>query len=362
MADKSYKRDIDRKKVQKLAEHTIGFLTGAAVSGMIYLGDRMGLYQALDGAGPMTSEDLAQKTGLHERWLREWLEGQATAGLIDYIGNQQFALSPEAALVFSNENSPAFLAGGFCSLPQQIGVLEKLPESFKTGLGLPYDAFGTEGARGIERFIAPWFQAHLVPKALPALDGVVPKLEAGAAVADVGCGSGVALLKIAQAYPHTDCHGYDISKHALARAEENKAKAGVTNVTFHDANGDAIPGDKRFDFITTFDCLHDMANPTPVIQAIYNALKPEGTWLIADIHSLATFEENLADNPLAPLLYGFSVMQCMSSSMSEPNGEGLGTLGFTEPVARKMVGGVGFSRFKRHDFDNPINAYYEVRP
>ena len=362
MADTSYKAQIDREKVQKMAEHTMGFLGGAVISGMIYLGDKMGLYQTLDGAGPVTSAELAQKTGLHERWLREWLEGQAAAGLLEYKGNRKFELSAEAAMVLSNENSPAFMAGGFCSLPQQMGVIERLPESFKTGLGLPYDAFGPEGARGVERFLAPWFQAHLVPKALPALDGVVTKLEAGAKVADVGCGGGVALIKVAEAFPQAECHGYDISEYALARAEENKTKAGVQNVAFHDANGDAIPDDKSFDFITTFDCLHDMANPTPVIQAIYNALKPDGTWLIADIHSMPTFEENLEQNPLAPLMYGFSVMCCMSSAMSTPDGEGLGTLGFTEPVARRMVGSAGFSRFKRHDFDNPINAYYEVRP
>ena len=152
------------------------------------------------------------------------------------------------------------------------------------------------------------------------------------------------------------------SKYALARAEEKKAQAGVPNVSFHDANGDAIPDDHSFDFISTFDCLHDMANPTPVMHAIYQAIKPDGTWLIADIHSLPTFEENLEQNPLASMFYGFSVLCCMSSAMSEPNGEGLGTLGFTEPVARRMVGQVGFSRFKQHDFNNPINAYYEVRP
>ena len=237
MADTSYKAQIDREKVQQMAEHTIGFLGGAVISAMIYLGDNMGLYRALDGAGPMTSDDLAQKTGLHERWLREWLEGQAAAGLLEYKGNRQFELSAEAAMVLSNENSPAFMAGGFCSLPQQMGVIERLPESFKTGLGLPYDAFGPEGARGVERFLAPWFQAHLVPKALPALDGVVPKLEAGARVADVGCGGGVALIKMAEAFPQAECHGYDISEYALARAEENKTKAGVQNVAFHDANG-----------------------------------------------------------------------------------------------------------------------------
>ena len=358
----TYKQNIDRDKVRKTAEHVFGLLGGAVMSGMIYLGDRLGLYHALQGAGPLTSDEFATKTGLHERWIREWLQGQAAAGLLDYTGEGRFELSPEAALVLANEDSPAFAAGGFCALPQQMAVLEKLPESFKTGLGLPYDAFGPEGARGVERLIAPWFRAHLVPRALPKLDGVVAKLEAGAKVADVGCGSGVALLEMAKAYPKTDFHGYDISQYALTRAEEKKVQAGVSNVTFHDANGDAVPSDHSFDFITTFDCIHDMPNPSSVIKAIYQAVKSDGTWLIADVHSLPTFEENLAQNPMSMMFYGFSVLCCMSSAMSTSDGEGLGTMGFTEPVARKMVTDVGFTRFQRHDFDNPINAYYEVRP
>ena len=133
---------IDMKKVQASAERVLGLLSGAVLSGMIYLGDRMGLYQALQESGPVTSSELAQRTGLHERWIREWLQGQAAAGLISYEGEEKFSISPEAAMVLANELSPMFLAGGFCGLPQQMAVLERLPESFKTGLGLPYDAFG----------------------------------------------------------------------------------------------------------------------------------------------------------------------------------------------------------------------------
>jgi 2-polyprenyl-3-methyl-5-hydroxy-6-metoxy-1,4-benzoquinol methylase len=362
MTTGAYDQKIDRNKVKKTVEHVFGFLGGAVVSGMIYLGDRLGLYKALEGAGPVTSEELARKTGLHERWLREWLQGQATAGLLDYKGDGRFELSPETALVLANESSSAFAAGGFCALPQQMAVLEQLPESFKTGLGLPYDALGPEGARGVERMAAPWFRAHLVPKVLPQLDGVVAKLEAGAKVADVGCGAGAAMIEVAKAYPHSQFHGYDISQHALERAEENKAQAGVRNVTFHNAAVDPLPQDASFDFITTFDCLHDMAHPSPVIQAIYKALKRDGVWLIADINSLPTFEENLSNNPFAHMWYGFSVLCCMSSALSEPGGAGLGTLGFTEPVAHKMVTDAGFTHFRRLDFNNPINAYYEVRP
>jgi 2-polyprenyl-3-methyl-5-hydroxy-6-metoxy-1,4-benzoquinol methylase len=354
--------NIDMEKAKKTAEQVFGLLGGALVSGMIFLGDRLGLYQALDGAGPLTSENLAQKTGLHERWVREWLQGQAAAGLIDYKGEGRFALSPEAALVLANENSPLFLAGGFCALPQQMGVLERLTESFKTGMGLPYDALGPEGARGVERLLAPWFRTQLVPLALPKLEGVVTKLEAGAKVADVGCGAGVALIEMAKAYPRSAFHGYDISQHALGRAKANAAQAGVRNAMFHDANSDGLTGDASFDFITTFDCIHDMAHPDVVIRAIRGALKPDGTWLIADIHGEPTFEKNLTENPLAALMYGFSVMCCMSSALSEPGGAGLGTLGFPEPVARRMVTEAGFTVFTAHDFDNPINAYYEVRP
>ncbi len=354
--------EIDIEKTKKTAEHVFGMLGGALASAMIYLGDRMGLYGALNGAGAMTSEELARKTGLHERWVREWLYGQAAANLIDYKGDQRFELSPESALVLANEVSPFFLAGGFCALPDQMAVLKLLPQSFKSGMGLTYDQLGPEVNRGVERLLAPWFRTQLVPSALPKLDGVVAKLQAGAKVADVGCGAGVALIEMAKAYPRSSFHGYEIAKIVLARASENGKQAGVKNIIFHDASVDPLPADANHDFITTFDCLHDMTRPDLVMQAIRKAIKSDGTWLIADIHGQPTFEQNLKDNPLAPLMYGFSVLCCMSSALSEPGGLGLGTLGFPEPVARTMTLEAGFTRFTTRDFENPINAYYEVRP
>jgi SAM-dependent methyltransferase len=353
---------IDIEKTKKIAEHVFEVLGGALVSAMIYLGDRMGLYQSLNGAGALTSDELAQRTGLHERWIREWLYGQAAANLIDYKGEGRFQLSPESALVLANENSPFFLAGGFCALPQQMAVLNLLPESFKSGKGLTYDQLGPEVNRGVERLLAPWFRTQLVPSALPKLDGVVAKLETGAKVADVGCGAGVALIEMAKAFPRSNFHGYDIAKIALTHAAENSKQAGVTNITFYNASVDPLPGDASHDFITTFDCLHDMTRPDLVMKAIRSAIKPDGTWLIADVHGQPTFEGNLKDNPLAPVMYGFSVICCMSSALSEPGGLGLGTLGFPEPVARKMTAEAGFTRFTTRDFENPINAYYEVRP
>jgi 2-polyprenyl-3-methyl-5-hydroxy-6-metoxy-1,4-benzoquinol methylase len=354
--------NIDIEKAKKTAEQIFGFLGGAMASAMIYLGDRMGIYQKMNGAGGVTSEELAHKTGLNERWVREWLYQQASSGVIDYQGGGRFELSPESALVLADENSPFFLAGGFCAIPKQMGLLSLLPESFKSGRGLSYDQMGPEVNRGVERLLAPWFRTLLVPSALPRLDGVVAKLQAGAKVADVGCGAGVAVIEMAKAFPKSEFHGYEIAKIPLGTARENAKKAGVKNASFHDASVEPLVGDTSCDFITTFDCLHDMTRPDLVMKSIRKAIKPDGTWLIADVHGQPTFESNLTDNPLAPVMYGFSVICCMSSALSEPGGLGLGTLGFPEPVARKMTAEAGFTRFATKDFDNPINAYYEVRP
>jgi ubiquinone/menaquinone biosynthesis C-methylase UbiE len=167
---------------------------------------------------------------------------------------------------------------------------------------------------------------------------------------------------MAKAYPRSAFHGYDISRHALAHAQADHRAAGVTNVTFHDAGTDPLPEDGSFDLVTAFDCIHDMAHPQPLMRSVRKSLKLDGTWFIADINSKPSFEENLARNPMAAMMYGFSVLSCLSSSLSEPDGAGLGTLGFSEPVARQMTAAAGFTRFQCHDLDNPVNAYYEVRP
>jgi 2-polyprenyl-3-methyl-5-hydroxy-6-metoxy-1,4-benzoquinol methylase len=344
-------------------ERLFGYMQGAVVSSLVYLGDQLGLYRAMQDAGPMTSSELAERTGLHERWVREWLRNQGAAQLLAYRGEDRFELTPELAAVLADEeNSVMFSAGAFEGVPSLVSVLQPLKESFRTGLGLPYDAQGESGNHGVARMFAPWFRHMLVPAILPALDGVVSKLEAGATVADVGCGAGIALLAMGQAFPNSDLHGYELSQHALALAEKNKSDVGVQNVTFHDVRGEQLPDDGSFDFVTTFDCIHDMTHPTQVIGAIRKAVKDDGTYLIADINAKATYEENVEENPMAAMMYGFSVLSCMSSALSEPDGEGLGTLGFHEAVAREKTAAAGFTRFKVHDFGNPLNMYYEVRP
>jgi 2-polyprenyl-3-methyl-5-hydroxy-6-metoxy-1,4-benzoquinol methylase len=353
---------LDPDKLKLFAKNIFGALGGAMTSAMIHLGDRLGLYRALAGAGSVTSEELAQKTGLDERWLREWMYQQGAAGVLEHRGEGCFALAPEGAALLAEESHPAFGAGMFGKLPETMSVLEKLPEAFRTGRGLPYDALGPEGARGVERGLGPRFKALLVPVVLPKLPGVVPALEAGAQVADVGCGAGAALLAMAKAFPKSAFHGYDISEHALARAQENRREAGIENAHFHHLRREPLPADGRFAFITTIDCLHDMTDPASVMRAIRAAIRPDTILASVIIKAYDSYEANVAKNPMAPLMYGTSVMSCMSSALSEPGGLGLGTLGLSAKKAQEMTAAAGFTRFEPADVGHPVNAFYRVRP
>lgn len=353
---------IDPERFKEYAKLVFGALGGAMTSAMIYLGDRMGLYHALAGQGALTSAELAQRTGLDERWLREWLHQQGSAGVLLHRGGGRFELPPEGVAVLAEESHPANGVGFFSQIPQMMAIAERLPESFRSGVGLPYDAMGPEGARGIERGLAPWFRALLVPLALPRVPGVVAMLEAGIDVADVGCGAGVALLTMAKAFPNSRFHGYDISQHALVRAEANRVEAGLGNAKFHDALIDPLPEDGRFGFLTTFDCLHDMTNPGGVIASIRRAIRDDGVWFVADIKAQPDYEQNVAKNPMAAMMYGTSVLTCMSSALSEPGGLGLGTLGLHADLARKLAEDAGFTRFEALELGHPVNAFYVVRP
>lgn len=355
-------RKLDPEKLKDYAKHVFGLLNGAVTSALVYLGDELGLYRALAAGGPATSAELAERTGLAERWVREWLYNQGAARVIDSLPDGRFALSPEARAVLADERHPAFGAGMFSQLPKTLGLVEPLREAFKTGVGLPYDAIGPEGARGIERGFAPWVKNFLVRTGVPAIAGLEEKLAAGAKVADVGCGAGAALIELARAFPRAELHGYELSRHALARAEENKRAAGVSNVSFHHVSEEPLPADGSFALALTFDCLHDMTHPERALAAIRKALAPDGVLWIADIKALPTYAENVAKNPMASLMYGFSVLTCMSSALSEPGGLGLGTLGFHEQRAREMTAAAGFSRFKRLDIEHAVNAFYEARP
>jgi SAM-dependent methyltransferase len=359
--------EVDPQKLRLFSFLVFSKLEGAVTSGMIHLGDRLGIYRRLAASDvPLTVDEIATALELHPRWVSEWAHNQAAASIIGFVrgedGVERFHLSPEARLVLAEEEHPAFGMGMFHRLPQTMGSLHHLPESFRTGLGRDYDSHGPEGAVGIERSFEPWSRAFLIPVVLPALDGLVEALQRGARVADIGCGAGGAAIQMAERFPASSFVGYDISRFALDRAAEKLATSSARNVSFADPRRDPLPQDGSLDLVTAFDCIHDMTHPAETMRAIRRSLKPTGRWLLVDIKALDTFEENVAKNPMSSLMYGISVMSCMSSAMSVEGGAGLGTLGLPESKARAMAAEAGFGSFHRLDIDHSVNAFYEVRP
>jgi SAM-dependent methyltransferase len=352
----------DREAVGRFALRVWQYKQGEVVSLMVHLGDRLGLYRAMDGAGWLTSAALADRTGLHERWVREWLRGQAAARLIDADDDATtFRLGEEAALVLAREqDSLAFAAGAFSGGVAPPAVVDGLAAAFRTGAGLTFDQLGEVTAHRIARRCGPWARLALVQRVIPALDGVDERLRAGARVVEVGCGGGLALLALAAAYPASRFEGVDLSRFAIEHAERAAAESGLDNVSFRAGRGEELAADGSYDLVMALDCLHDMTRPAVVAAAVRGAIKPDGTWLIREIRSSGSW---LADqrNPMLAMLYGFSVTSCMSSALSEPGGAGLGTLGLPPPALEELCQTAGFTRVAVHDLDDPANLFYEVR-
>ena len=348
--------------VRLFAFRVWSYKQGEVVSLMIHLGDRLGLYGAMAGAGPLSAAELAQKTGLHERWLLEWMRSQAAAGLLLSADGEVFELPDEAEPVLADEDGSLwFAAGAFTGGVAPPDVVDRLAQAFRTGIGLSYDDLGPSAAHEVERMLGPWTRQALVPVILPALAGVVDRLDAGARVADVGCGAGLAVLAMAEAFPQSRFEGFDPSVHAIERARSRLGGAGLTNAEFHVEAAAGLPGEPTYDLVLTLDCLHDMPAPAEAMAAIRRSIKPDGVWLIKEIKGAASWEANLK-NPMLAMMYGTSVATCMSSALSEPGGAGLGTLGLHRERAEQMCRQAGFETFVVHDFDDPVNLYYEVRP
>lgn len=355
---------LDRDALLAFSRQVSGSITGGLNCALTMLGDQLGLYKALAEIGPTDSQGLADKTQLSERWVREWLYQQACIGQVGYAETEDhFFLAEEAKAVLADHEHPAYLGGMFASVVAMYDTVEHLPDCFRSGLGQSFDDKGEACACGIERMSRKFQSKMLVPKLLPRLDGMLERLEAGARIADVGCGGAISTIAMAKAFPNSEFIGYDISMHALNRARNNINDAGLHNVKLHNAIDNPLPEDGSFDFITTFDVVHDSTHPDQLISAIHRSLKSDGTWLCADIQGRPTFAENLKDNPMATIAYSFSVMVCMSAGLSTPGGAGLGTLGFHEQKAREMTSDAGFTRFRTIPFEEDVfNAFYEIRP
>lgn len=355
---------VNPEALRSFAGKVSGSVTGGLNCALTLVGDQLGLYKALATSGPCTSQTLADVTSLSERWVREWLYQQSCIEQIDYDeASDCFSLSAEAEAVLATPDHPAYLGGMFHSVVAMFETVADLPDCFRTGVGQSFDDKGESCACGIERMSRKFQESHLVPTLLPKLDGILEKLEAGAQVADVGCGAATSTVAMAKAFPNSTFTGYDISLHALGRARHNVDAARASNVHLHNPIDHPLPEDGSLDLITTFDVIHDSTHPEALIAAIKRSLKPDGIWLCADVQGKPTFAENKRDNPIATLAYSFSVLVCMSAGLSVKGGAGLGTLGFHEQKAKEMSAEAGFTRFRTVPFEGDVfNAFYEIRP
>ncbi len=354
----------DREALQKFSTNVSRSVLGGLNCALTFVGDHLGLYKALANIGPTSSTGLADETRLSERWVREWLYQQACTGQVAYDETaDQFYLTPEARTVLAEPDHPAYLGGMLQSVVAMFDTVDDLPDCFRTGVGQSFDDKGEGCACGIERMSKKFQSTHLVPNLLPSVTDVVAKLEAGALVGDVGCGAATSTIAMAKAFPNSEFVGYDISMNALSRARHNIQNVGVKNVRLANPIDHPLPEDGTYDFITTFDVIHDSTHPDLLIEAIRKSLKADGTWLCADINGKPSFAENLKDNALAGMAYSFSVMVCMSAGLSVEGGAGLGTLGFHEQKAREMTSTAGFTRFRTIEYEgDQFNAFYEIRP
>ena len=353
-------QQIDRDKLGLFVKQTGGMVAAGFNCAISLVGDRLGLFKELAANGPYDSEGLAGALGLQERWGREWLHHQACIGQVEYdAATATFAMSPEAAAVLAQPEHPAFLMGAYESAVAVFPAVEKLADAFRTGLGMSYDDHGPNCACGIEQMGAFTKQQRLVPELIPMIPGMRERLQAGAKVADVGCGGALSTIAMAQAFPNSTFIGYDTSTVALDRARANVAEAGLANIALLNPMDEPLSAQGQFDLVTTFDVVHDTPYPDRLIADIFASLSAaDGYWLCEDIKGFESFSENHSQHPLAALLYGFSVTICMSSGLSTPDGAGLGTLGFTRNMAESMGLAAGFTGFQHLEVDNPMNNYY----
>jgi SAM-dependent methyltransferase len=350
---------IDEGKLNAFVGQMLSDLGGASSIAMVRLGDTLGLYRAIHDNGPMTSAELAKQAKVDERYLREWLSHQAASNYLAYDpATGKFSMPAEQAMVFANEESPVYMMGGFDLMAAMLDNQPKVQAAFKSGGGV---AWGDQAGCmfcAVARFFRPGYHNNLVASWLPALDGVVKKLEAGARVADVGCGHGWSTVMMAKAFPKSQFFGYDFHPDSIRDATAHAKEHGVT-ANAHFAVGLAKDYEgKDFDLVTCFDCLHDMGDPAGAAAHIRRSLKPDGTWMIVEPMAGDALQHNL--NPVGRLFYAGSTMICLPTSRSQEVGAALGAQA-GEAKLRETIQSGGFSKVRRAT-ETPFNMILEARP
>ncbi len=350
---------VNMDKLMAFLGQVIGELGATVNAGLIVIGDRLGLYKAMAGAGPITSAHLAERTGTSERYVREWLNAQAAGGFVTYDPKtQRYELPPEQAMALADENSPAFVGGAFELATATLKATPHIEEIFKSGAGFGWHEQDPGVPTGCERFFRPGYNANLVSAWLPALDGVEEKLRVGARVADVGCGLGSSSRLMAEAYPRSHVTGFDYHKESIELARQKTKAAGLGDrLKFEVAPAQGFSG-TGYDLVTMFDCLHDMGDPVGAAKHVRQALDKDGTWMIVEPIAGDTVESNL--NPVGRAYYSFSTYLCTPSSLSQDVGLALGAQAGPKRIHDVVTAG-GFTRFRKVA-ETPFNLVYEARP
>ena len=351
-------RNLDHDTLTAFLGRFVGDLGATIAAGNIVVGHRLGLYRAL-AEGPATPDELAARTGTSPRYLTEWLCGQAAGGYVahDPVAGA-FSLTEEQAFALTDPNGPVYLPGAFLLALGTLRAESQITDAFRTGAGMGWHEHHDDVPLGTEMFFRPGYLANLVPSWIPALDGAAAKLNAGAAVADVGCGLGASTVLLAQAYPRSRFVGSDYHGTSVELARKRAAEAGVDDrATFEVATAQDFPG-SGYDLVTTFDCLHDMGDPAAAARHVHEALAPDGTWMIVEPYAGDAVADNL--NPVGRVFYNFSTYLCVPNALSQPGGSALGAQA-GEAAIREVVTAAGFTRFRRAA-ETPFNLVFEARP
>jgi SAM-dependent methyltransferase len=350
---------VDGDKLNQFVFRAVDEVGATLNAALVVMGDKLGLYRTLAGAGGLTPVELARRAGVSERYVREWLNAQAAGGYVTYDPSSgSYTLPPEQTVALTDVESPAYLPGFFQIALGSVLDSPRITEAAKSGDGVGWHEHNHDVFEGCERFFRPGYNAALVPAWLPALDGVVEKLEAGAKVADIGCGHGSSTILMAQAFPRSTFVGSDYHAGSIETARERAKEAGVADrVRFETAPAAAHPGE-GYALVTMFDCLHDMGDPVGAARHVRQALAPDGTWMIVEPMAGDRVEDNL--NPIGRAFYGFSTFLCTPASLSQEVGLALGAQAGEARIGDVVSAG-GFTRFRRAA-ETPFNMVLEARP
>jgi len=347
------------EEVLAFVHKALGDVSGALTAALVNIGDQLGLYKAMTGAGGLTPAELAKRTGTTERYVREWLAGQAGAGYVTYEpATGRYTLPDAHAAALTDEDSPACVLGAFQGMVAATRIAPKMVEAFRSGKGVAWHEHDPDLFTGVERFFRPGYLANLVDSWIPALDGVEAKLKTGARVADVGCGHGASTIIMGKAFPKSNFVGFDYHQASIDAATKRAQDAGIgDHVRFEAAAAKSFPG-SGYDLITCFDCLHDMGDPVGAARRVRESLAPDGTFLLVEPFANDNVEDNL--NPVGRLFYSVSTLVCTPASLSQEVGLALGAQA-GEGRLRDVLRQAGFTRIRRAT-ETPFNLILEARP